>query len=224
MFLTCGRQRRADPGHCVGHTAHVLQPPRVSDWMEAPTPVRLSGEESIGSTGFTVQDFWSWLASDLRSNTTRSSLAEFIVAIAAGAPISTRTEWDSYDVLSPAGSRIEVKCAAYRQTWAQRRPSAIRFDGLRSRTWSPQSAYSPDQTYNADVYVFALQTALDHASYDALDTDQWVFWVLPAAVLEATGIRSISMSTLDKTTNRVSFEDLGIAIRCASEPSTSNGL
>ena len=50
-----------------------------------------------------------------------------------------------------------------------------------------------------------------------------VFWVLPAAVLEATGMRSISMPTLDKITNRVSFEDLNIAIHSASEPSTSYG-
>jgi hypothetical protein len=150
-------------------------------------------------------------------------LAEFIVAIAVGAQLGTRIEWDSYDVLSPAGTRIEVKSAAYRQTWAQRGPSAIRFGGLRARTWSPESAYSPEQTCNAEVYVFALQTALDHESYDALDTSQWVFWVLPAAVLEATGIRSISMSTLDKITSRVSFEDLKIAIRSAAERSTSCG-
>ena len=51
--------------------------------------MRLSGEELIGSTSFTVRDFWSWLASDLRSNTTRSSLAEFNVAIAVGAQLYT---------------------------------------------------------------------------------------------------------------------------------------
>lgn len=195
----------------------------MSDWTEPPAPTRLGGDESIGSTGFTVRDFWSWLASDLRSNTTRSSLAEFIVAIAVGAQLGTRIEWDSYDVLSPAGTRIEVKSSAFRQSWAQRGPSAIRFGGLRARTWSPESAYAPEQTYNAEVYVFALQTALDHESYDALDTSQWEFWVLPAAVLEATGMRSISMPTLDKITNRVSFDDLNIAIRSASEPSTSYG-
>lgn len=190
----------------------------MTEWIEPPAPVRLSGDELIGSTGFTVRDFWSWLASDLRSNTTRSSLAEFIVAIAVGAQLSTRIEWDSYDVRSPTGARIEVKAAAYRQTWAQRGPSAIRFSGLRARTWSPQSAYSPKQTYNAQVYVFALQTAIEHENYDALDTSQWVFWVLSAAALEDIGRSSISMSTLDGITDRVTFEDLHIAIHAAIEP------
>ena len=71
---------------------------------------------------------------------------------------------------------------------------------------------------------FTLPTMpVDHENYDALDTNQWVFWVLQSAVLEATGIRLISMSTLDKITNCVSFGDLGIAIRSAGEPSTSYG-
>lgn len=188
----------------------------MTDWIQPPAAIRLSGDEPIGSTGFTVRDFWSWLASDLRTNTTRSLLAEFIVAIAVGAEHTTRIEWDSFDVRSPAGTRIEVKAAAYRQAWAQRKPSAIRFTRLCARTWTPQSAYSDAQTYNAQVYVFALHTALDHESYDALDINQWVFWVLSTAAVEAEGTSSISMSTLDRRTERVTFADLDAAIQVAA--------
>jgi hypothetical protein len=35
-------------------------------------------------------------------------------------------KWDSYDVLTPGGIKIEVKSCSYVQSWAQSRPSTIR--------------------------------------------------------------------------------------------------
>jgi hypothetical protein len=36
----------------------------------------------------------------------------------------------------------------------------------------PAAGYSAAGTYNADVYVFAVETATDHAAYDPLDLEQ----------------------------------------------------
>ncbi|WP_329611581.1 hypothetical protein [Kitasatospora herbaricolor] len=46
---------------------------------------------------------------------------------------------------------------------------------LRGRTWTPESGSSPEQSYYADVYVFAVHTARTHSDYDPLDIGQWHF-------------------------------------------------
>lgn len=133
--------------------------------------------------------------SDLRMNNVRGYLAEFLVAKAVGAE-GPRLEWDAYDVQAPDGTRIEVKSSAYLQVWDQRRPSRIVFSGLRGRTWTPQDGEALEATYNADVHVFAVQTAQRHDDYNPLDVGQWQFYVLPRVAIEATGYRSISLPTL----------------------------
>ena len=70
--------------------------------------------------GGTLLGFWQWAASDLLNNTTRGHLAEYLVgqALSAG-PKSVRTEWDSFDLTTPEGVPVEVKSAAFVQSWAQ---------------------------------------------------------------------------------------------------------
>lgn len=145
--------------------------------------------------GCTVRDFWAWSLSDLRSNTARSKLAEFLVSRALDATGFPHVEWDSCDVRTTDGIAVEVKAGAYLQTWEQRTLSAVSFGGLRARTWSPQERrYTPSSTYNADVYVFALMHASDHGSYAALDVAQWSFWVLSQAHVAATGQSSLGLN------------------------------
>lgn len=122
-------------------------------WFSAPPARRMDGSEPFAGLDATVLDFWRFAMSDLRMNNLRGYLAEFLVAKAIGAT-GPRVEWDAYDVLSPDGTRIEVKSSAYMQVWDQRRPSAIRFTGLTGRTWDPRNGESPEATFNADVYVF----------------------------------------------------------------------
>jgi hypothetical protein len=134
----------------------------VSDvWTSAPTLPPLDGSEPFNGVDATVVDFWRFALSDLRMNNTRGYLAEFLVAKAVGATAG-RVEWDAFDVLAPSGARIEVKSSAYLQVWDQRPPSRIVFSGLTGRTWSPQGGESSVATYNADVYVFCVQTATTH--------------------------------------------------------------
>jgi hypothetical protein len=168
-----------------------------STWGRPPEPELLTGDEQIPGTGTTLRDFWAWTMSDLRANTVRSSLAEFLVARAVGADLRPRVEWDAYDVLTPDRIRLEVKCGAYLQAWAQSRLSTVTFSGLKARAWSSEEGYGLAESYNADAYVFAVVTATEHGAYDALNLDQWSFWVLPRSVVAATGQRSIRLSRVE---------------------------
>ncbi len=70
-------------------------------------------------TGYTLLDFWRWSVSDILSNATRGRFAEFIVGTAVGIdPKNLRDEWDAYDLTTSDGIRIEVKSAAYIQSWS----------------------------------------------------------------------------------------------------------
>ena len=130
-------------------------------------------------------------------NNARGYLAEFLVAQAVGAT-GPRVEWDTYDVLAPDQTRIEVKSSAYLQLWDQRRLSRISFAGLRSHRLDPHApgGVSPEVTYNADVYVFALQTAQSHDAYDPLEVNQWEFYVLSQSTIEGWGAMSIGLRSL----------------------------
>jgi hypothetical protein len=185
-----------------------------------PPPSRLlTGDEPISGAPASVRDFWAWALSDLRGNTVRPMLAEFLVAQALGAAARPRIEWNAYDVETPDGVRVEVKSSAYVQAWAQARTSSISFGGLNGRTWDSAEGYSSSATYNADVYVFALATARDHASYNPLDLKQWTFWVLPRRIVEATGQKSLALSRVELLADApVAYEGLAEAVRGAAQP------
>ncbi|MEU3553472.1 hypothetical protein [Streptomyces fragilis] len=176
----------------------------------------LRGDESIaGVPDRTVVDFWRFAMPDLRMNNTRGLFAEFLVhqAVGSGAP---RVEWASHDVETDDGLRIEVKAGAYLQAWEQRAPSQIRFSGLRARAWSPDGGYAEAKSCNADVYVFAVQTAREHAAYDPLDTAQWDFYVLPRSVVASLDADSVSLGTVREAAGApVSFASLHERIRSA---------
>jgi len=81
-----------------------------------------------GDLDFGLYDFWRWSMSDLVRDATRGRLAEFIVAKALSISIdAVRDEWGAYDLKMPEGIKIEVKSAAYIQSWNQSKLSAISF-------------------------------------------------------------------------------------------------
>jgi hypothetical protein len=185
-------------------------------WGSPPAPQLLSGEEKILGAEATLRDFWAWNLSDLRTNTVRSLLAEFLVAQALGATARPRVEWDAYDVRTADGITVEVKSGAYLQAWEQSKLSLITFTGLSGRTWSAQEGFSGAASYNADVYVFAVLTATEHATYDALDLDQWSFWVLPRAVIEQLGQKSIGLARVQALAGpAISYAELPERVRLA---------
>jgi hypothetical protein len=135
---------------------------------------------------FDLLSFWQWSASDLASNALRGRVAEFLVAQALGVTDGVRAEWDAYDLRSRGGATIEVKSAAYLQTWVQKAPSVISLDIAPTRFWdATTNVMTADARRQADLYVFALLAHQDKATLDPMDVGQWVFFVLPTAVLNA---------------------------------------
>lgn len=143
----------------------------------------------------TAADFWRLAMGDLRSNTTRGLLAEFLVQRAVGGD-GVREEWAEHDVTAADGTTIEVKSAARLQAWAQRRVAVPRFGGLRSRTWTFGDGRAGVATHHAQVYVFCLHTETDPRSYDALDLGQWQFAALSRDVIKAQGCASLAWPTV----------------------------
>lgn len=168
--------REASAGAVVLGRLSVL--PRTGD-----EPVHDAGRP----LGLSLRDFWRWSASDLVSNVIRGVFAEFLVAHALGIDVGgVRDSWAAFDLVTPAGIRVEVKSAAYVQSWWQRRLSAISFSVRRTRAWSGDTGLmAADAVRQADVYVFALLAHADKATIDPLNVDQWRFFVVPTAVLNA---------------------------------------
>lgn len=163
-------------------------------WLQPPPREPLLGKQPFAGFDATVQDFWRFALGDLRMNNARGYLAEFIVGKALGIENIRRTEWDAYDILW-TGITIEVKSSAYLQLWDQRRVSTIQFTGLTGTRWHPRHDLDPSgRRYNAMVYVFCVQTAIDHEHYDPLALDQWNFYVVPRTALSALGQKSIGLS------------------------------
>ncbi len=159
---------------------------------------RLGGEEMP----FNVHGFWAWSVSDLVSNATRGRLAEYIVAKACGVGTShPRDEWAAVDLETPKGVLVEVKSAAYVQSWHQEKLSAISFGVKKTLKWDPETnrqGEEPERT--ADVYVFALLAHQEQSTLDPLNLDQWEFYVLPTCVLNERkrSQHSITLPSLKK--------------------------
>ena len=176
------------------------------------------GESDLGVN---LLDFWQWSVSDLVSNVTRGRLAEFIVARGLGIPTDgVRDEWAPYDLATPAGTKVEVKSAAYAQSWHQARLSTITFVTPATRAWDPATnTQSSESQRQADVYVFALLFHEDKSTIDPLDVSQWRFYVLPTATLNARmrSQHSITLRTLERECDVcISFSDLAAAVTKAA--------
>lgn len=164
--------------------------------------------------------FWRWAYSDLRSNAVRGVLAEYLVGQALGLEMTVpRVEWASWDLETPEGIKVEVKCGAYVQAWAPPQTTAlVRYSGLLARSWiEATAAYTDEPGVRADVYVFALQTCRDPARYDGLDLNQWEFRVVPGPVVRGWGQRSVGLTRLIKDGYSGHPSDaLPIAVRAAA--------
>jgi hypothetical protein len=93
--------------------------------------IRLTWQEHFHRDGaelpFDVLGFWQWAFSDVAGNALRGVLAEYLVACALSVGSGTRTEWDAYDIRTRQRVKVEVKSAAYLQSWRQSKLSIITF-------------------------------------------------------------------------------------------------
>lgn len=195
-------------------------------------PKRRSGTERFRSGtepyAATLTAFWAWSVSDLVSNATRGRLAEFIVAQALGiATDGVRDECAAFDLETSDHLRVEVKSAAFVQSWHQERLSAVSFSVKARRAWDPDTnKLAKTASRQADVYVFALVVHKDKATIDPVDLDQWRFYVLPTKLLNERkrSQESIMLKSLDRLTGGpVTFAELGRAVRAAA-PATATDV
>lgn len=167
---------------------------------------RKTGDEKFHSNGREVQfdllSFWQWAGSDLVSNATRGRIAEYVVARALGLNTEgVRDEWAAFDLETPSGLKIEVKSAAYVQSWHQAKLSSVVFKTPKTRAWDAETnIQSGEPCRQADVYVFALLAHTDKSTIDPLNVDQWHFYVVPTATLNVRtrSQHSITLKSLEK--------------------------
>ena len=185
-----------------------------------------SGEEKFrdGSNNldFNLLSFWQWGSSDVVSNYTRGIFAEYMVGKALGCIKNgdVRDEGRAYDLDTQAGVRIEVKSAAYVQSWKQSRLSKISFNVPKTLGWDRETnKFDTEKKRQADVYVFALLFHKDKETVNPLDISQWEFFVLPTKVLDERerSQHSITLPSLKKLTDSVSFFELGQAVDKAKD-------
>ncbi len=155
---------------------------------------RKNGDETFSLSGnpldLRLSAFWEWSASDLVSNATRGVLAEFLVASALGLAGGVRTEWDAFDILLAGGTRIEVKLAAYLQSWAHAKLSNVAFSIRPTFARSSQTnQLSSELRRQADIYVFCLLIQQEKTTLDPMKIEQWEFYLLRSAVLDGSESR-----------------------------------
>jgi len=185
---------------------------------------RKTGKERLknggADLGVDLQNFWQWSVSDLLSNVTRGRFAEFIVARALG--ISTdrvRDEWAPFDLKTPSGLKVEVKSAAFLQSWHQARLSSISFRTPATRSWdAATNVLSQEVKRQADVYVFAVLAHKNKATIDPLDVSQWHFYVVPTSALNdrKRSQHSITLGTIEREYPKLAFCDLAAAVTSAA--------
>ena len=110
-----------------------------------------------------------------------------------------RADWLPYDITSPSGRRVEVKSAAYLQSWTKEYFSKIIFDIAPKRSWTPDGGVSSEKKRNSDIYVFCVYTALTKDE-SLLNLDLWDFYVLPTSILNKMSLtqKSIGLQSLLK--------------------------
>ena len=125
-----------------------------------------------------INDYWSWAQSNLIENRTRGILAEFIVKKGLNIESDVRIEWDDYDLITRNGKRIEVKSAAYIQTWKQNKFSSISFD-----IEPKKNRETGKLERNSDYYLFCLLHHKTQNTLNPMNLEQWTFYVLETNVI-----------------------------------------
>ncbi|MEZ6055760.1 MAG: hypothetical protein R3C01_03555 [Planctomycetaceae bacterium] len=190
---------------------------------------RKTGDEPFHLSGCPVDsrllDFWSWASSDLLSNSLRGLLAEYIVATALQLTQGVRVEWDAVDLKTNDHIRIEVKSAAYLQSWSQKSLSKIVFSIRPANGWNAaENAYSTTATRASDIYVFCLLAHEDKTTVDPLDLAQWRFFVVRTEIINTCcgKQKSIALSSLTQLPHiECRYQDLGKTLNSLGAPRCS---
>ena len=126
-----------------------------------------------------------------------------------------RNSWGAYDLDAPDGTKIEVKSAAYVQSWYQKRLSNIQFGIRKTLEWLPEkNEIGKERKRQSDIYVFCLLTQKEKGMVNPLDLDQWEFYVIPTSLLdnEFGDRQTISLNQVMKYGRSYRFRQLHEAI------------
>lgn len=169
-------------------------------------------EKFLNTKPLSLRDYWSWAHSDVIGNAERGKLAEYLVAIAFDLHEGIRTEWDSYDLLTKDGIKIEVKSSGYIQTWTQKKLSDIRFGIQPTQAWNPETGeYINFKERQSDVYIFCVHKHQDQATINPLDISQWDFYSISTEILNDKVLKqkTITLSSLIRLGGvKVDFDNL----------------
>jgi hypothetical protein len=114
--------------------------------------------------------------------------------------------------------RIEVKSAAYLQTWGQKSLSRNTFNVPKTLGWDADTGeYAAAAQRHAHVHVFALLHHTDKLTVNPLDLDQWIFYVLPTQALNdrTRSQQSIMLRALQALTAPATFSELRESVSAA---------
>jgi len=169
----------------------------------------ISNGNNIGKK---LLDYWKWSVSDLISNTTRGTFAEFIVAMAMESDLSgVREEWDAYDIETKDGIKIEVKTSAYLQTWIQKDYSKINFSIKPAYYWNAETnETSKEKSRPSDIYVFCVLKHKDKNTVNPLILEQWDFYVISTDKINKIfgNQGTLQLNSIEKITKCVNYNEL----------------
>jgi hypothetical protein len=170
-----------------------------------------------------ILEFWQWAFGDLCDDDIKGIYAEWIVHKLLQVHTPRRIGWANSDIITPGGTRIEVKSTAYWQTWKfldehgrleivpKHTPKegdiGIRFGGLKARD-STSVDWSKPPRFKSHLYVFAFQKERSIHKWNALDLSQWEFFLVKALELEQLKWKSVSLATLRTRFGALSASDL----------------
>ena len=134
-------------------------------------------------------------------NALRGILAEFIVASTIDILDKPRDEWDTYDLKTKNGLKIEIKSSSYLQSWEQTELSKIIFGIQPTSSWDYSiNKRSKEKIRQSDIYIFCVLSHKDKNSVDPLNLSQWDFYILETKILneKVKTQKSITLSSLLK--------------------------
>jgi hypothetical protein len=138
-----------------------------------------------------------------------------------------REEWDAFDLTTDTGIKIEVKSAAYIQSWNQKSFSKISFSIKPAKYGDSNSnIFESEPERHADLYVFCHLKHQDQNTIDPLKMEQWDFYILPTFILDNyhRSHHSITINSLRKLATPKPYSELKMAIEEAYDEQSKKRL
>lgn len=124
------------------------------------------------------------------------------------------------------GIKIEVKSAAYIQSWNQKQLSKISFSIKKAKYWDATNTIQPGEPKrHADLYVLCHLKHINQTIINPLKMEQWDFYILPTYRLDnyERSQSSITINSLRKLTESKKYSELKFEIEKAYKEQKTNG-